>query len=89
MDAPIGAINGYSYHEDEIVLQSKDLLLLYTDGLIERRDEIIDIGLGRLADALDHVPDLPVDLVCERLCTAMLPGGPGTDDLCVLALRVP
>jgi serine phosphatase RsbU (regulator of sigma subunit) len=88
-DPPIGAVAEFDYREDEVVLQSRDLLLLYTDGLIERRDEIIDVGLDRLARELTRVPNLPVDVLCERLCDAMLPTGPGTDDLCVLALRVP
>jgi serine phosphatase RsbU (regulator of sigma subunit) len=32
-----------------------DLLLLYTDGLVERRGESIDVGLGRLQAAADEL----------------------------------
>ncbi|MFN8040839.1 MAG: SpoIIE family protein phosphatase [Acidimicrobiales bacterium] len=30
-----------------------DALVLYTDGLVEQRDEVIDVGIDRLADAID------------------------------------
>ena len=35
------------------------LLLLYTDGLIERRDAVLDEGLDRLKQALGDGPDRP------------------------------
>lgn len=66
-------------------------LLLYTDGLIERRDRIIDDGMTALRDAADdlhrdgHVPD--IDSLCDSLVARLAPHP--RDDLCVLALRVP
>ncbi|HEY6738352.1 MAG TPA: PP2C family protein-serine/threonine phosphatase, partial [Actinopolymorphaceae bacterium] len=56
-----------------------DTLLLYTDGLVERRDEDIDVGLNRLIDILGEStglsPDELADTVLERLGVS-----DGTDD---------
>ncbi|GAA1015974.1 hypothetical protein STXM2123_5658 [Streptomyces sp. F-3] len=61
-------------------------LLLYTDGLIERRDRDIDVGLRDLADHVAGLATAPL----EQLCDALL-GRPDAydDDVALLALRVP
>ena len=41
-------------------------LVLYTDGLIERRGESLDAGLERLQTAVDAGPDNP-ELLCEHI----------------------
>ena len=72
-----------------IELQPGDLLLLYTDGLIERRGESITVGLERLAD---NVVDVDVDgasFVCDALLERMAPQGTVRgDDVALLAIRV-
>lgn len=63
---------------------SEAMLVLYTDGLVERRGESIDAGLERLrSDATGHGP---VDDLCERLVAAV-PAGPHDDDLAVVTVR--
>ncbi|MFF5025307.1 PP2C family protein-serine/threonine phosphatase [Streptomyces collinus] len=48
-----------------------DILVLYTDGLIERRDEDIDVGLQRLTDTLREClglsPERMADMLLARL----------------------
>ena len=68
-----------------------DLLLLYTDGLVERRGESIDIGLGRLQAAADElftaVDDLTdLDDVLVKL-TESVSDPDRQDDVAVLAFR--
>ncbi|MGH3969070.1 MAG: ATP-binding SpoIIE family protein phosphatase, partial [Mycobacterium sp.] len=63
------------------------LLLLYTDGLIERPGETLDQGFVRLQGAAAHCTDLPVGDVCAALLDRMRPRGGYTDDVVVLALR--
>jgi sigma-B regulation protein RsbU (phosphoserine phosphatase) len=55
-----------------------DQLLLYTDGLVERRRESLDVGLGRLLEAASAA------LAPEALVRALEENGRGDDDVCVL-----
>jgi CheY-like chemotaxis protein len=69
----------------EFTLPVGATLLLYTDGLIERRDADIDEGLRALADRAARVdPDL--DRFCERLLVELAPPMIH-DDIAVLAVR--
>jgi anti-sigma regulatory factor (Ser/Thr protein kinase) len=62
------------------------VLLLYTDGLIERRDEPLDDSLGRLiATVRDGEGDL--EHLGDALVDVLLPEGPGTDDAALLMAR--
>ena len=63
------------------------LILLYTDGLIERAGETLDDGLGRLKSAAAECADLPVDSVCAEVLSRMTPPTGYRDDVVVLALR--
>ncbi|MFC4021402.1 SpoIIE family protein phosphatase [Micromonospora sp. GCM10011542] len=61
-----------------------DTLLLYTDGLIERRDRSIDDGLRELVDQLTGTDTLPLDELCDLLLRA---GDQREDDTALLAVR--
>lgn len=66
-------------------LPAHSTLLLYTDGLIERRDEPLDDALHRLRR---HAADLarePLDTFCDELLIGL--GADSTDDIAVLAVR--
>ena len=63
------------------------LLILYTDGLIERHDESLSEGLDRLAEAASACVDLPVDVVCSTLLEQPTPAGGHQDDVVILAVR--
>ncbi|MGW0472783.1 PP2C family protein-serine/threonine phosphatase [Streptomyces coeruleorubidus] len=66
-----------------------DTLVLYTDGLIERRDEDIDIGLARLIDALARSGTLPVEELADGLLAEMgVPGGGQDDDIALVVVRL-
>ena len=51
---PLCASDQAQYHEAERDLPAGSMLVLYTDGLIERRGESLDVGLDRLADVAAH-----------------------------------
>jgi CheY-like chemotaxis protein len=59
-------------------------LLLYTDGLIERRGENLQAGLSRLARAAATV-EKDLEAFCDRLLAEVNPNG--ADDIAVVALR--
>ncbi len=69
-------------------LDRGDVLLLYTDGLVERRGELIDDGLDRLAAALaDSLPIEVLDDRCGALYQALARMGPDADDIAMVAAR--
>ncbi|MEU6173110.1 GAF domain-containing SpoIIE family protein phosphatase [Streptantibioticus parmotrematis] len=62
-------------------------LLLYTDGLIERRGEVIDHGLTRLRQHAAALVDRELDDFCDELLRLLTPEA--DDDVALLALRLP
>ncbi|MEV4941558.1 SpoIIE family protein phosphatase [Streptomyces zaomyceticus] len=85
-DVLLGAVPSFSYREQRIGLRPGDTLLLYTDGLIERRHAGLDEGLARLAAEAERLGDREPDrLVDELLSTAT---GDTDDDTSLVAVRV-
>ncbi len=70
----------------ELVLDPGTTLLLYTDGLVERRGEPLDVGLERLRAAVEARAALPVEELLDALL-AELAADP-EDDVALLALRL-
>jgi serine phosphatase RsbU (regulator of sigma subunit) len=70
-----------------LVLEPGATLILYSDGLVERRTAAIDVGLEELRQAAHDFRALPVDELCEALVGALLDGRPIQDDVVVLAIR--
>jgi serine phosphatase RsbU (regulator of sigma subunit) len=63
-------------------------LVLYTDGLIERRGEDIDTGLARLADALARNRDQDPETLADTVLLELLPPGGATDDTALVIVRL-
>jgi anti-sigma regulatory factor (Ser/Thr protein kinase) len=83
---PIGTVDGTRFDEGCCALEPGTTVLLYTDGLVERRDAPIDDGLAALQA---NVPSNATGL--EQTCDAVLNalGASGSDDdVAVLAMRV-
>ncbi|MBD0843617.1 MULTISPECIES: PP2C family protein-serine/threonine phosphatase [unclassified Streptomyces] len=63
-------------------------LVLYTDGLVERRGEDIYAGLDRLADSLvRHCHDAP-EVLADAVLLELLPPGGATDDTALVVVRL-
>lgn len=65
-------------------------LVLYTDGLIERRGEDIDQGLNRLTHSLKHHHTLPPEPLADAILTDLVPAtrrGPD-DDTALVVIRL-
>jgi serine phosphatase RsbU (regulator of sigma subunit) len=60
-------------------------LVLYTDGLLERRSESIDTGFRRLADAVSEFAWLPLTEFCEAVVDALV-AEDQRDDVALLAV---
>lgn len=62
-------------------------LLLYTDGLIERRGESLDHGFTRLRQHASALSDRDLDTMCDELLAGL--AADSQDDVALLALRLP
>jgi len=69
----------------ELELTAGDTVLLYTDGLIERRGEHLDDGLDRLLTTAREHAGLPLEQFCDALLSAL--GVGAADDIALLAAR--
>ncbi|MGW4729820.1 SpoIIE family protein phosphatase [Streptomyces shenzhenensis] len=65
-----------------------DTLVLYTDGLVERREEDIDTGLGRLTDTLAGNPRLGPDHLADVLLSRLGVSSGGRDDIALIVARL-
>ncbi|MCW7942023.1 protein phosphatase [Streptomyces hygroscopicus] len=65
-----------------------DTLVLYTDGLIERRDEDIDASLARLTDALGEHSTLPVEQLADALLVHLDVTAGARDDIALVVVRL-
>jgi serine phosphatase RsbU (regulator of sigma subunit) len=88
LDPPAGILLGAGdeeYSAAVLALAPDDLLLLYSDGLIERRDRSLDEGLAALSGAVRGIadPELAIDAALRALGSA-----DAEDDTCLVALRV-
>jgi serine phosphatase RsbU (regulator of sigma subunit)/anti-sigma regulatory factor (Ser/Thr protein kinase) len=83
---PLGILPYGNYHVSEAALPAGATLLLYTDGLVERRDASLTAGLNHLRAAANGAPSDP-DELCEHVLDVLLPHGPPGDDVALLALR--
>jgi PAS domain-containing protein len=86
-DLLLGVLAQTDRTERSVHLEPGGTLLLYTDGLIERRDESLDVGVARLTAALDRLAGLPLEEMCERLL-ADLPPAENDDDVALVAVRL-
>jgi anti-sigma regulatory factor (Ser/Thr protein kinase) len=83
---PIGADLASRYVDTHLELEPGATMVLFTDGLVERRGEALDTGLERLRDAVTHSPpfvDDLLDLLVERLVGGVRPA----DDVALLGVR--
>jgi PAS domain S-box-containing protein len=65
-----------------------DRLLFFTDGLFERRDEPIDIGLARVTEALHMYRNQPLGRMCTEITSRMLGDERQSDDIALLAAEI-
>jgi anti-sigma regulatory factor (Ser/Thr protein kinase) len=65
------------------------LVLMYSDGLVERRGEQLDVGIQRLVDSVARNWNLPLDSLCDRALEDALHDRRRDDDVALLALRSP
>jgi sigma-B regulation protein RsbU (phosphoserine phosphatase) len=84
-DPPIGLTIGTPERRTTVVeLPSEGMLVLYTDGLVERRDRPVDVGMRQLAQT---VRGGDPERVCAQVMAVMIGNRAAQDDVAVLAIR--
>lgn len=100
---PLATFDATGTHRDSTTLGDGDVLILYTDGLIERRRETLDTGLDRLemvasdlmnprltpeaASATAGGSEMEIAELVNALVSTMTQDSDHRDDVCVLAVR--
>ncbi|MGW0750929.1 PP2C family protein-serine/threonine phosphatase [Streptomyces sp. NPDC002587] len=88
-DPPLGARPEHiARPQADTAFTEGSVLVLYTDGLIERRREDIDTGMRRLADSLVRHRTFEPDSLADALLADLLPPVGITDDTALVVLRL-
>jgi PAS domain S-box-containing protein len=82
---PLGVLAFPAYREASAVIASGGAVVLYTDGLIERRGEHLEAGMALIAEAA-VAGELDADALCDRMLAAAVPSGATSDDVALLVL---
>jgi serine phosphatase RsbU (regulator of sigma subunit) len=88
--APVGPPLGIGWRgprgDGLAALPEDSTLLLFTDGLFERRGVPLDDGRAAVAEAVARLADLPLEELCDRLLADVV-GESAEDDVALLAVR--
>jgi serine phosphatase RsbU (regulator of sigma subunit) len=88
-DPPLGARPQDVPHPQAALSYSPgDTLVLYTDGLFERRGEDIDAGLARLVDTLSRHANESPELLADGVLADLGVAGGAPDDIALLIVRL-
>ncbi|HEX6458380.1 MAG TPA: SpoIIE family protein phosphatase [Thermoleophilaceae bacterium] len=83
---PVGVSPNARYEASMLDLSPQTTLLLYTDGLVERRGETLEDGIARLESVLRDAPE-SLEELCDHVIEWSAPDPERADDIAVLALR--
>lgn len=86
-DLLLGVDSTATRQEYELVLERGSTVLLFTDGLVERRGEDLDTGLDRMRAAVTELADQPLTVLCDELVERLVHGRPD-DDVALVAVRL-
>jgi serine phosphatase RsbU (regulator of sigma subunit)/anti-sigma regulatory factor (Ser/Thr protein kinase) len=84
---PVGIAVGHRYQASHHPFPTGSRLLLYTDGLVERRNEPIDAGLQRLTAATQAAARLADFPLADGVYRALMDETPLEDDVALLAIE--
>jgi anti-sigma regulatory factor (Ser/Thr protein kinase)/putative methionine-R-sulfoxide reductase with GAF domain len=84
---PLAAVRDPAYEDVAFELPGGSMIVLYTDGLVERPGESLDTGLERLREAVGKAGS-ETEAVASRLLQELVASGPGADDSALLVVTV-
>jgi len=83
---PLGTGLGAKYRQSVVELPAGSILVLYTDGLVERRGDSIDDGIDALVAAMREGPH-DAEQMLEHVLGELVEGAERADDIAILAAR--
>lgn len=91
MEAPVGAPLGVApeveYVTEDVKLTRGDVLVLFTDGLVEDSRRSLDVGLDEVARLLGNAAVDDLDALADLLMAESLPATHRSDDVALLVVR--
>lgn len=75
--------------EAHVTLPAGATLLLYTDGLVERRRMALEHGISRAADLVGELRGCALDELADQVMAGLAPSGGYQDDVALLLYRHP
>jgi serine phosphatase RsbU (regulator of sigma subunit) len=85
---PLGALPGMTYEELETTIRPSEMLVLYTDGIVEAHDPKRQLfSFQRLRDIVASASDDPTPLVLSALESFTGPGWEQEDDITMVSVR--
>jgi PAS domain S-box-containing protein len=87
LSVPLGALDVPGYVETTARLEPGASLVLYTDGLVEQRDQLIDAGIARLERALVAAGCCEPEAACERIIRETLGEAGSADDVTLVVVQ--
>lgn len=85
---PIGFVSQRAKRASVAIrLRPEETLVLYSDGLVERREETIDQGIARLAEALAVNSHMPLEALADALIESCMEPD-NTDDVALVCVRM-
>ncbi|MGZ4506803.1 MAG: SpoIIE family protein phosphatase [Blastococcus sp.] len=83
----LGADADAPFTDAVVPLRAGDRLVLYSDGLIERRNSDLDADFAALLRAADDLCGRSPEEICAVLLDRLVPAGAHEDDVCLLAVE--
>jgi PAS domain S-box-containing protein len=87
LSVPLGALDVPGYREATASLEPGATLVLYTDGLVEQRDQLIDAGIERLEQALVASGGTSPEAACDRIVRDTIGDDGGNDDVTLVVVQ--
>jgi serine phosphatase RsbU (regulator of sigma subunit)/anti-sigma regulatory factor (Ser/Thr protein kinase) len=86
--APLAALSGLEFSEARAAIGPGATLILYSDGVVERRGEPLDAGLARLAAAAPEAAGADPETLADHLLERALSEGSPRDDVALLVVSL-
>ncbi|MGX6608211.1 SpoIIE family protein phosphatase [Micromonosporaceae bacterium Da 78-11] len=86
---PIGVRPGTDRPEAECIVPARGTLMLYTDGLVERRRQPLTTGIEQATAAIQHGRRTPIEDLATEVMDRLTPDGGYDDDVALLLYRHP